>query len=109
MYKYYTYVLVKNRKFFLSWSNININLLTMSEMELKAIVERIVNYKTISQKEKIDRLLEMTADIWSNQGIDSTKTEKADARKRARVIYRGIKELDNEMGTLFLRVQDKDV
>ena len=80
----------------------------MSEMELKAIVERIVNYKTISDKEKMDRLLEMTADIWCNQGIDSTKTEIRDARKRARVIYRGIKELDKETGDLFLRVQDKD-
>lgn len=77
-------------------------------MELKAIVERIVNYKTIPQKEKIDRLLEMTADIWCNQGSDSTKTEISDARKRARVIYRGIKELDKEAGDLFLRVQDKD-
>lgn len=79
----------------------------MSEMELKAIVERTVNYKTLSNKEKINRLLEMTADIWANQGVDSTKTEIADARKRARVIYRGIKELDREMGDLFLRVQDK--
>lgn len=77
------------------------------EQELKAIVERIVNYKTISTKEKIDRLLEMTTDIWANQGIDSTKAEIQEARKRSRFIYRGIKELDKELGDLFLRVQDK--
>lgn len=78
----------------------------MSEMELKAIVDRIVNYKTYSNKRKIDALLEINADIWANQGTDSTKGEKERAFKNSRVVFRGIKEIDREMGNSFLRTQD---
>lgn len=73
---------------------------------MKDVVHKIVNLKTVSKRDKIDRLLKMDAEIWCNTGCDSTKSEKETARKLSRIIYRGIKELDLEMGTQFLRTQD---
>lgn len=75
-------------------------------MEMKSLVDRILNYKTYSDRRKIDTLLELDADIWCNQGSDSTKKEIENARKMSRIIYRGIKEINYEWGTQFLRTQD---
>lgn len=73
---------------------------------MKSLVDRIINYKTYTKRRKLDTLLELDADIWCNQGSDSTKKEIEEARKMSRIIYRGIKEIDSEMGTQFLRTQD---
>jgi len=70
-------------------------------------IDRILNFKTISIKQKIDRLLEMDANNYTNLGIDSTKTQREEVKKESRFIYRAIKTLDKELGNLFLQHQDK--
>lgn len=70
-------------------------------------IDKILNYKTISINQKIDRLLEIDANNYTNLGSDSTKTEKELVKKESRFIYRAIRTLDKELGDLFLQHQDR--
>jgi hypothetical protein len=70
-------------------------------------IDKILNYKTISINQKIDRLLEIDANNYTNLGTDSTKTEIEQVKKESRFIYRAIKTLDKELGNLFLQHQDR--
>ena len=45
--------------------------------------------------------------IYCNLGIDSTKTERYEAKKLSRQIYRAIKTLDPEQGHKYLYHMDK--
>ena len=60
----------------------------------------------MSQKEKLDRLFEIDCVMYTNLGIDSTKSEREETKKRSRVIYRGIREIDFYLGCALLRTQD---
>lgn len=66
------------------------------------MVDKILNYKTISDKEKIDRLLELDAIMYTNLGSDSTKTDRNETKKKSRIIYRAIKNLDRDLGDMLL-------
>jgi len=66
------------------------------------MIDKILGYKTISNKDKIDRLLEIDAIMYTNLGSDSTKTERNEAKKKSRVIYRAIKTLDRDLGDMLL-------
>jgi hypothetical protein len=70
-------------------------------------IDKIVGYKTIKKKIKIDRLLEIDANQYTTLGVDSTKTEKEEVKKNSRYIYRAISKLNKELGTKFLQFQDK--
>jgi hypothetical protein len=71
------------------------------------LIDKILNYKTYSIKRKIDSLLEMDANIYCNLGIDSTKTERLEAKKLSKQIYRAIKILDPQDGNKLLYHMDK--
>lgn len=60
----------------------------------------------MSQKEKLDRLFEIDCIMYTNLGSDSTKTEREATKKKSRVIYRGIREIDFYLGCALLRTQD---
>jgi len=70
-------------------------------------IEKILNYKSISIRQKIDRLLELDAINYTNLGSESTKTQREEVKKESRFIYRAIKTLDTDLGNLFLQHQDK--
>ena len=70
-------------------------------------IDKIVGYKSIRKKVKIDRLLEIDANQYTTLGVDSTKTEKEEVKKNSRYIYRAISKLNKELGTKFLQFQDK--
>ena len=67
-------------------------------MELQDRVLKIVGYKTWSDKRKIDALLEIDANAYTNLGTDSTKTEVEQTRRDSRFIYRAIKSIDETLG-----------
>jgi len=79
----------------------------INEIEMQDIIDKILAYKTVSDKEKIDRLLFMDADQYTNLGVDSTRTAKENTKKNSRRIYRAIKTMDDDMGSRFLRLMDK--
>ena len=51
---------------------------------------------------EIDELLRTDCSLYANLGLDSTKTEREEVRKRSINIYRTIKTLDKELGDEFL-------
>lgn len=71
------------------------------------LIDKTYNYKTISDKIKIDRLLEIDVIQYTNLGLDSTKTEKELVKKNSRYIYKTIKKIDEATGNLLLEHQDK--
>jgi len=70
-------------------------------------IDKIVGFKSIRKRVKIDRLLEIDANQYTTLGVDSTKTEKQEVKKNSRYIYRAISKLNKELGTKFLQFQDK--
>lgn len=59
-------------------------------METLERINKITRYKTWSVKRKVDALLEIDANMYTNLGIDSTKKEKAEVKAMSRKIYRAI-------------------
>jgi hypothetical protein len=80
------------------------NIPTSDEMRLE--VDRIINLKTYSVKEKENKLLFINASLQSQLGTDSTKSEKDHVALLARIIFRGIKQIDEPYGKVALRTQD---
>lgn len=73
----------------------------------KEIIDKILSYKSISNREKISRMLAIDANQYCNLGIDSTKQQKEQVKKNSRYIYKAIQKLNYEMGSKFLLYQDK--
>ena len=57
-------------------------------------------------RERIDQLLEMDANQYTNLGSDSTKAEKAEVKKNSKIIHKAIKDLDEYTGKLLLEHLD---
>jgi len=69
-------------------------------------IEKIVDFKTWSVKQKVDELLRLDCKQYTNLGIDSTKTERDDVKKTSRKIYRLIKKVDKGLGDKLLHFMD---
>lgn len=67
------------------------------------MVDKILGYVTWSDRKKIDRLLEIDANLYTNLGTDSSITDRKDVYKTSRAIYRAIKTLDKKFGDELLR------
>ena len=68
-------------------------------------IEKILGYTTWKDKKKIDTLLEIDADLYTNLGKDSSKFQVENVKKASRKIYRAIKTIDEYTGRLLLREQ----
>lgn len=71
-------------------------------------IEKIIEFKSWSDKKKIDELLRIDCDLYTNLGTDSTKSERLEAKKNSRKIYRQIKQIDHKTGNDLLVVMDRD-
>jgi hypothetical protein len=69
--------------------------------------EKILEFKTWSDKQKIDELLRIDCNLYANLGTDSTPEEKAEAKRKSIIIYRLIKTLDKKLGDELLYMEDK--
>lgn len=69
-------------------------------------IDKILEFKTWSDRKKIDELLRMDCEMYTNLGIDSTKKEKSEVTKNSRRIYKAIKTIDQKMGQTFLLAMD---
>jgi len=65
-----------------------------------------MEYKTWSDKQKIDQLLHIDCNLYANLGTDSTKEEKEEVKRKSLIIYRLIKTLDKKLGDEFLYSED---
>ena len=70
-------------------------------------IDKIVGYKTWSDRKKIDTLLEMDCVMYTNLGIDSTLEEKRNVKMISKRIYRGISKIDKTLGDTMMRAMDR--
>lgn len=61
----------------------------------------------ITAKEKIDKLLELDCNLYTNLGIDSTKSEKQEVKRMSRKIYKAIQSISEPIGKSLLQAIDK--
>ena len=66
-------------------------------------IDKIMSYKTYTDEDKIDCLLEINAEIYTNIGTDTSKSEIQQAESDSKYIYRNIQKLDDRLGRLLLR------
>jgi len=69
-------------------------------------IDKILGFKSWSNKKKVDELLRIDAAMYCSMGSDSTKTDKEAVKKASRKIYKAIKSLDEYWGDMFLRAID---
>jgi|TARA_R110000744_G_scaffold173_2_gene602 hypothetical protein len=74
-------------------------------MEQQDKILKILGYKTWNDKRKIDALLELDVNMYTNLGTESTKKDRASVSKESRFIYRAIKSIDEKLGKDLLRTQ----
>ncbi|MDB4486524.1 hypothetical protein N9014_00260 [bacterium] len=60
-----------------------------------------------TDRQKIDGLLELDARLYTELGVDSTKADKLETRRKSRIIYREIRSIDKKDGNLLLNHLDK--
>jgi len=68
-------------------------------------IDKILGYTTWKDKKKIDTLLQIDADLYTNLGKESSKTQVENVKKASKKIYKAIKTIDEYTGRLLLREQ----
>jgi hypothetical protein len=69
-------------------------------------IDTIVELSSWTDKQKLDELLRIDCAMYTNLGINSTQAEKELIKKRSRAIYRRIKKVNENKGTLFMEAMD---
>lgn len=69
-------------------------------------IEKFMKFKTWTDKQKIDKLLEIDCGLYAHLGTDSTRSEKEEVKKRSLEIYRTIKTIDKKLGDELLYSED---
>jgi hypothetical protein len=70
------------------------------------MIENIINQQ-LTDKEKIDRLLELDCNLYTNLGLDSSKSEKQEVKRYSKKIYRAIQDINEAIGKSLLQAMDK--
>lgn len=70
------------------------------------MIEKIISQDT-TDKEKIDKLLELDCNMYTNLGIDSTKTEKQEVKTMSKKIYKAIQNINESIGKSLIQSIDK--
>ena len=70
------------------------------------MIENILK-EQLTDKEKIDKLLELDCNLYTNLGTDSTKAEKQEVKRMSKKIYRAIQTINEPIGKSLLQVIDK--
>ena len=68
-------------------------------------INKILSYTSWKDKKKIDTLLQIDANLYTNLGKESSKTQIENVKKASKKIYRAIKTVDEYTGRLLLREQ----
>lgn len=72
----------------------------------KEIIEETSRNEDLSNRQKIDKLLEIDSFTRAGLGIDSTKKEIDEAKRLTARIIREIKRIDPDEGKLFTNYDD---
>lgn len=74
---------------------------------VEAYVEEILSKDYWTEKEKKDELYRIDCKMYTNLGLDSTKSERKEVKRLSRVIYKAIQKIDPHEGTQLLQAMDK--
>jgi len=69
-------------------------------------IEKITEFKSWSSQRKLDELLRIDCEQYTNLGSDSSKAEREEVKKYSRKIYRLIRTIDKKLGDEFLHYMD---
>ncbi len=69
-------------------------------------IEQITEFKSWTDRKKIDELLRIDCKQYTKLGITSTNKEKEEVKKNSKKIYRLIKKIDHKIGSDFLTAMD---
>ena len=69
-------------------------------------IEKIAEFKTWTERQKLDELLRIDCKMYTNLGVDSTKKEVSEVKSKSKKIYKLIKTISPQMGTTFLNAMD---
>ena len=65
-------------------------------------IDKIIQFKTWTDKQKIDELLRIDAVQYCNLGTDSTTQERKQVNTNSLFIYKEIKKIDPELGAILM-------
>ena len=79
--------------------------------EIEIFIEKVLGYKTWSNRKKIDSFLEYDCNMPNSRfltylGIDSTKTEVINTKRKSKKLYKAIQKIDAEQGKKLLYYMD---
>jgi hypothetical protein len=71
-------------------------------------IDEILGLDTLTDKQKMDKLLHMDAIMYANLGTDSTRSERKAVKMNSKRIYKAILTLDKKIGDLLLKEMDNE-
>ena len=78
----------------------------MDREELDIWIDKVLGYETWSDKKKIDSFLEYDCNMYTNLGIDSTKTERLEVKRKSKILYKAVAKVNESMGKKLLYYMD---
>lgn len=73
---------------------------------IKETSERIARDFALSIQERTDKLLKLDCNMYTELGSESPKSERLNAKKNSKFIYKQIKGIDEVAGNLLLKSLD---
>jgi hypothetical protein len=72
-------------------------------------IEKIVDFKTWSKKQKLDELFRIDSEMYTNLGTDSLKKDISNTKRRSKSIYKAISKIDPIVGKGLIYYMDRPV
>ena len=69
-------------------------------------IDKILNFKSWSNKKKIDTLLFIDCTLYANMGKESTQTERQSTKTKSKRLYKAIGKIDASIGKQILNSLD---
>ena len=66
-------------------------------------IDKILSFKTWTERQKIDALLKVDCFMYTSLGTDSLKKEREEVQRNSRRIYQAIKTINPEEAKILLR------
>ena len=70
-------------------------------------IQKIIEFKSWSNKEKEDELLRIDCAMYTYLGTDSTKQDREQVKKNSRTIYRALKNINPQLSEHLMTAIDK--
>ena len=69
-------------------------------------LDKIMNFTSWSQKKKVDTLIFIDCQLYTNMGTESTQTERNITKSKSKKLYKAISKIDPSVGRLILKSID---